>query len=99
MLRTLRPLRPFWSAANETPLADTARAAAIHLGLLDESADPEGDPAGLRETCAERAPELAFVDIEAALERLGARACRSGRTTRCPFGGDCPALVSHSPSG
>jgi hypothetical protein len=91
VLRFLRPLRAAWSAARETPLAESARAAAIHLGLLGESEDLEGEPAALLAACAERVPDLAAVDLEAALERLGSAACRRNRGDRCPLGGECPS--------
>ena len=91
VLRFLRPLRDAWTAARETPLAEPARAAAIHVGLLAESEDLEGEPAALRAACARHLPEVSPVDVEAALERLGAMACRTGRTARCPLGEACPA--------
>jgi len=91
VLRFLRPLREHWSAARETPLADTARAAALHWGLLAHGEDLEGEPAALRAACARALPERDPVDVEAALERLGARACRAGRPARCPLGEHCPA--------
>ena len=90
VLRFLRPLRDAWSAARETPLAQPARAAAIHLGLLGASEDLEGEPAALLAACAREVPELAAIDVEAALERLGEAACRGNRTTRCPLGAECP---------
>jgi len=90
VLRFLRPLRDAWSAARETPLAETARAAAIHLGLLGASEDLEGEPAALYAACARDVPGLAPVDVEAALERLGAAACRRGNPSRCPLGAECP---------
>ena len=31
-----------------------------------------------------------MIDIEAALERIGRRACLRGRVSRCPLGSDCP---------
>ena len=68
-----------------------ARAAAVHLGLLRAGEDLEGEPATLRAALARHAPELALADVEAALERLGARACRAGRLERCPLGDRCPA--------
>jgi len=92
VLRFLRPLRDVWGAARETPLAPTATAAAAHLGL--GGADAEGEPAALRARCAELAPGRAWTDVEAALERLGARACRAGRTGRCPLGDACPARAA-----
>jgi hypothetical protein len=95
VLRFLRPLRDAWPAARETPLAETARAAAIHLGLLGASEDLEGEPGALRAACARAAPELTAIDVEAALERLGAAACRRGLTARCPLGEACPG--GHGP--
>ncbi|HKA14221.1 MAG TPA: hypothetical protein VKH41_04320 [Myxococcota bacterium] len=90
VLRFLRPLRGVWTAARETPLAEPARAAAVHVGLLGPSEDLEGEPAALRAACARHAPDLSPVDVEAALERLGAAACRTQRVARCPLGADCP---------
>jgi hypothetical protein len=92
VLRFLRPLRGVWSAARETPLAETAHAAAMHLGLSGSGADLEGEPSALRAACARHAPRVAFLDVEAALERLGARSCRSGRSARCPLGDACPLV-------
>jgi hypothetical protein len=108
VLRFLRPLRDAWSAARETPLAEPTRAAAIHVGLLTESEDLEGEPAAFRAACARAVPELAPVDVEAALERLGSASCRQvsrsepeasedqrrGRIARCPLGADCPKSAS-----
>ena len=91
VLRFLRPLRDVWPAAREAPLAESARAAAVHLGLIAAGDDLEGEPAALRAACARHAPELAPADLEAALERLGARACRAERVARCPLGESCPA--------
>ncbi len=96
VLRFLRPLRDAWPAARETPLAEPARAAANHLGLLGESEDLEGEPAALRAACARHVPDLSPIDVEAALERLGALACGAERTERCPFADDCPRLTSSS---
>jgi hypothetical protein len=90
VLRFLRPLRDVWSAARETPLAEPARAAAIHLGLLGASEDLEGEPAALLAACAQEVPDLDTIDVEAALERLGAAACRRNQAGRCPLGGECP---------
>jgi endonuclease III len=91
VLRFLRPLRGVWQAARETPLAETARAAAVHLGLIGVGDDLDGEPAALLAACARHAPELSPIDVEAALERLGARACRSERAARCPLEDACPA--------
>jgi len=90
VLRFLRPLRNAWSAARETPLAESARAAAVHLGLLGASEDLEGEPAALRAASARHVPDLPANDLEAALERLGAAACRRNRAARCPLGAECP---------
>jgi hypothetical protein len=90
VLRFLRPLRDAWPAAREAPLAEAARAAAVHLFLIGDGEDLEGEPAALRAACAQHVPDLPPVDVEAALERLGAAACRSNRTARCPLGTDCP---------
>lgn len=91
VLRFLRPLRDVWPAAAETPLDAAARAAAVHVGLLGEGEDEEGEPGALRAALAreDAAPPLA--DAEAALERLGRAACLRGRTGRCPLGDGCPA--------
>ena len=91
IVRFLRPLRDAWPSARETPLAEPARAAAVHLGLIEAGEDLEGEPAALRAACAEVAPEIAPRDLEAALERLGAKACRAERAQRCPLGEGCPA--------
>ena len=70
------PAARAWTAARETPLARAARAAAVHIGLLAEGEDLEGEPAALRAACARHVPDLSPIDVEAALERLGAAACR-----------------------
>jgi hypothetical protein len=107
VLRFLRPLRDAWPAARETPLAEPARAAAVHLGWIAAGEDLDGEPAALRAAAAEHAGDLDPNDLEAALERLGARAClrvsrgepeasedqRRERTDRCPFGAQCPVLT------
>ncbi|HEY5657712.1 MAG TPA: hypothetical protein VIY27_07965 [Myxococcota bacterium] len=97
ILRFLRPLRERWPGARDVPLAGPARAAAVHLGLLREGEDPEGEAAAL--AAALRAlrgpPELS--DVEAALERLGARACLKNRPERCPLAGRCPGRGAHPP--
>lgn len=92
VVRFLRPLRERWPLADEIPLSPAARAAAMHLGWLRESEDEEGPPGALRRSLAaagEAAPP--FRDVEAALDRLGARACLRGRVARCPLGAACPA--------
>jgi endonuclease III len=86
----LRPLRDRFAAARETPLAPAARVAALHVGLLRESEDEAGEPGALRAALAREQPIPSLSDVEAALTRLGRRACRRGATQRCPLGPDCP---------
>jgi len=86
----LRPLRERFSAARDLPLASAARAAAVHLRWLGESADMEGDPGVLRARLAREQPVPALADVEAALTRLGRRACLRNAPQRCPLGSDCP---------
>lgn len=88
--RFLRGLRFVWPAAREIPLAPAARAAALDLGWLADGEDEEGEPSVLRDALAADPGAPAFVDVEAALERLGAAACLRGRIARCPLGGGCP---------
>ena len=89
--RFLRPLRGHWPGAREAPLTAPARAAALHLGLLREGEDLEGEPGALRAALGELDLPLDFADLEAALERLGARACLRNRPERCPLAEACPA--------
>ena len=93
VLRFLRPLRDAWTAARETPLAEPARAAAVHVGLLGASEDLEGEPAALRAACARWLPDLSPVDVEAALERLGALACRADASRVARSATPAPSLV------
>lgn len=95
----LRPLRDRWPAAPEVPLAPAARAAAVHLGLLAEGEDEEGEPGALRAALARDPGAPALSDVEAALDRLGRRACLRGRSDRCPLGADCPARSEGLMSG
>jgi len=87
----LRPLRERFSAARDLPLASAARAAAVHLRWLGGTDDEEGDPGVLRSALAREAPVPALADVEAALTRLGRRACMRNAPQRCPLGRDCPA--------
>jgi len=89
VLRFLRPLRGRWGAAAETPLDPTAALAAVHLGWLDEGDD--GAAGTLAARLADDPAPPALADLEAALTRLGARACRRGDVARCPLGEACPA--------
>ena len=86
----LRPLRDLWSAAAEIPLHPAARAAALHLGLIGEGDDVDGEPGALRAALDAERRAPAFTDVEWALERLGRRSCARGLTGRCPLGRRCP---------
>lgn len=90
VIRFLRPLRGRWPAAAELPLDPAARAAAVHLGWIDDSDDLEGEPSALRRALAELPDATAFRDVESALERLGRRACGRERADRCPMQALCP---------
>jgi hypothetical protein len=90
----LRPLRDVWIAAQEIPLSPAARAAAVHVGLLRAGEDAEGEPGALRAALAAEPDAPSLADAEAALERLGRRACLRERPARCPLGDDCPARGS-----
>ena len=95
----LRPLRDRWPAAGEVPLSPAARAAAVHVGLLAEGEDEEGEPGALRAALAREPEAPALADVEAALSRLGRQACLRGRIDRCPLGAECPARSSGLISG
>jgi hypothetical protein len=99
VLRFLQPFRDRWPAALETPLTPAARAAAVHLGLLGEGEDTEGEPGGLRAALSEIPDAPAPSDVEAALDRLGRRACLRGQTGRCPLADACPARGREPPHG
>lgn len=87
----LRPLRDRFPAAREVPLTAAARAAAVHVGLLREGEDEDGEPGALRAALARESPPPSLADVEAALARLGRAACRRGAVQRCPLGAACPA--------
>jgi hypothetical protein len=91
VLRFLQPFRDRWPAALEAPLTPAARAAAVHLGLLAEGEDAEGEPGGLRAALREIPDGPALTDTEAALDRLGRQACLRNRPARCPLAKACPA--------
>jgi len=90
----LRPLREVFAAAGDLPLAPSALAAAVHLGWLAPGADETGEPSVLRALLASEPDPPALADVEAALERLGSRACLRERPERCPLRGDCPLRAS-----
>jgi hypothetical protein len=97
ILRFLRPLRGRWPSARDVPLAVPARAAAVHLGLLREDQDLEGEPGALRAALRGLGDPLDLADLEAMLERLGARACLRNRPERCPLAEACPARSAQPP--
>lgn len=89
--RFLRPLRDHWVLAREVPLLAAARAAALHLGLLEEGEDTEGEPGALRAALQRDPAPPTLADAEFALARLGAAACLRERIARCPLADACPA--------
>jgi hypothetical protein len=90
--RFLRPLRGSIAAAGDLPLADGARAAAVCVGLLPDGIEGDAAAGALRAALAREPDAPPAADVEWALERLGARACRAGRgSRRCPLRGDCPS--------
>lgn len=88
--RFLLPLRHAWSAAASLPLEPAARAAARHLGWLGEDEDDEAAPGILRARVGEPPDAPPWRDVEAALARLGRRACLRDRPARCPLAAGCP---------
>lgn len=95
VVRLLRPLRDLWPLADEIPLDPAARAAAVHLGWILEGQDEDGSPGALRgfvrsAHCDNAEGTTHFCDVEAALERLGRKACLRERSDRCPLGSGCP---------
>jgi hypothetical protein len=88
--RFLRPLRDRWIQAREIPLHPAARAAAIHLGLLADGEDEEGEPGALRAALREDPAQPSLADVEFALTQIGTVACLKNRTARCPLGDACP---------
>ncbi len=94
--RFLRPLRDRWIQAREIPLHPAARAAAVHLGLLAEGEDEEGEPGALRAALEDDPATPSLADAEAALTRLGSAACARNRVRRCPLGDACPLRANRS---
>jgi len=97
--RFLRPLRDRWDQAREIPLHPAARAAAVHLGLLVEGEDEEGEPGALRAALRRDPEQPSLADTESALTRIGRVACSKNRAARCLLGDACPlfAGVLHTP--
>jgi len=93
-LQFLRPLRDVWAAARETPLSPASLAAGEHLGWLRAGEDSDGEPGALRAALANEVDPPELADVEAALDRLGRRACGRNRPERCPLGDDCPARAA-----
>lgn len=100
VLQFLRPLREVWRLADEIPLHTAAHTAAVHLQLLREGEDAEGAPSVLRAKlyAANEASSqtIAFADLEAALTRLGERACMRKKKTSCPMHEFCTVTFSCS---
>lgn len=90
VVRFLQPLRDGWPAATGLPLDAAAAAAAVHLRWLPEDLDDEARLGALRARLGGAEPPR-WIDVEAALSRLGRRSCLRGRTDRCPLGRACPA--------
>ena len=90
VVRFLQPLRDVWPAASELPLEPAAVAAAVHAGFASEGDDPEVALGSLRAALRDEADSPPLFDVEAALARLGRRACRRERASRCPLGDGCP---------
>ncbi len=87
----LAPLRPLSALADDLPLSPPACAAAVHLGWIDADRDPGTAVGAVREALSHEGAAPAFADLEAALGRLGRRACLRGATARCPLAEHCPA--------
>ncbi|MDJ0850309.1 MAG: hypothetical protein QNK04_18205 [Myxococcota bacterium] len=98
VLRFVRPLREVWAAAADVPLAPASRTAAAHLGWIDPDLDPLVQPRVLRDRHDAEADAPDPIDSEAALERLGGRACRRGRADLCPLGRACPLARAEAPA-
>ena len=65
-------------------------AAADHLGWLQPGEDVDGEPGALRAVLAAQPEAPPLADVEAALDRLGRRACLRERPERCPLADTCP---------
>jgi hypothetical protein len=89
-LRFLRPLRARFPAARETPLSASARAAALHLGWIAEGDGDEGAPDPLAAHVSREPEAPALACVEAALERLGRKACAAAGAPRCALAEGCP---------
>jgi hypothetical protein len=92
----LRPLRDRWAQAREVPLHPAARAAAVHLGLLAEGEDEDGEPGALRAALRDDPAQPSLADAEFALTRIGRVACLKNRSNRCLLADACPLLATGS---
>jgi endonuclease III len=99
VVRFLQPLRGLWPGSEELPLDRAARAAALHLGLLERREDEETAPARLEAILRRGEPSPSLADLEAALCRLGRRSCLRERSDRCPLADACPARSPIAPAG
>ena len=106
VLRFLTPLRDRWSALNDLPATPAVASAAFHLGLVSDPGDFEAVPARVaafvrneteRDGVDPEGPTAR--DVEAALDRLGRRACLRERTDRCLLAEDCPRRRGAGPKG
>jgi endonuclease III len=85
----LRELRGVWAKANP-PLSPLAQLAGEHLGLVPPGLSP-GEALAALEAEWRRQPTLPhdFVDLEAALVRLGRDHCRKPPGPPCPMADNC----------
>lgn len=88
--RFLQPLRDAWPICAELPLDPAAVAAGVHLDLLDDGIEPAFAAEALRRFAAGTDGVPSAIDLEAALTRLGRRACARGHASRCPVEAFCP---------
>ena len=97
VMRYLTPLRGWWHVVGDLPASPAVRAASADLGFIADHEDEENTPARLTRMlgsdaagapASEDAPSLR--DLEAALERLGRKACLRGASSQCPLGTQCP---------
>jgi endonuclease III len=93
----LRELRGVWPLA-QPALSPLARLAAEHLNLLPPGLHPSAALEELiRRWQAGPVPGASFVDLEAALVRLGRDYCRKVRPRPCPMGQVCGRPAGGAP--